>query len=64
MKDKRAKPYFGEMHIFTIFRYNKSHDIDTAFGRDYNIITGKCNCLHFPEVRSVRLWNKSNETCI
>ena len=41
-----------------------SHDIDTAIGQDYNIITGKCNHLHFSEVRSVRLWNRSDETCI
>ena len=64
MKDKHAKSYFGEMHIFTIFRYNKSHDIDTTFSRDYNIITEERNYLHFSEVRSVRLWNRLDETCI
>ena len=55
MKRDGAKPYFGKMHIFIIFRYNKSYGIDASFGCGYNIITEKCNYLHFSEVRSVRL---------
>lgn len=40
------------------------YDIDTAVVCSYSTITGKCNYSHFSEVRSVRLWNKSGETCI
>ncbi len=59
-----SKLYFGEKHIFTFFRDDKLCDIDTGSGREYNIITGNCNYLHFLEVRSVRLWNQSGETYI
>ncbi len=50
-----SKLYFGKMHILTLSRYNKLRDIDAGFGCVYHIITGKCNRLHFPEVRSVIL---------
>ena len=32
MKSGGSKPYFGEIHILTIFRYNKTCDIDTTVG--------------------------------
>ena len=35
--------YFGKTHIFTDFRYNRRYPVDTVFGREYNIITEKCN---------------------
>ena len=38
-----TKLYFVGMHIFSVFRYYESCDIDAGFGRGYNIITEKCN---------------------